>query len=106
MNATIDPQDIADAYDDDPIAASSEYGGEFRTDVEGFVGLEVVLSAVEHGVYERPPRHGVSYRGFCDPSGGHADSYTLAIAHSQGVARTARNVNSRSLAAPTTRNHA
>jgi hypothetical protein len=85
MNATIDPQDIADAYDDDPIAASSEYGGEFRTDVEGFVGLEVVLSAVEHGVYERPPRHGVSYRGFCDPSGGHADSYTLAIAQCRSM---------------------
>jgi len=82
MNETIDPADIAAAYDDDPAKAASEYGAEFRSDIESFVGLEVVLSAVEKGVYERPPRPGIVYRGFCDPSGGHNDSYTLAIAHS------------------------
>jgi hypothetical protein len=84
MNSTIDPEDIADAYDDDPVAASSEYGGEFRVDIESFVGLETVLAAVEKGIFERPPRNGVAYLGFADPSGGHSDSYTLAIAHSEG----------------------
>jgi hypothetical protein len=84
MNETLDPQDIANAYEDDPIAASSEYGAEFRSDIESFVSLETVLSAVDKGVYERPPRRGVAYNAFADPSGGHADSYTLGIAHAEG----------------------
>jgi hypothetical protein len=84
MNSTIDPADIAAAYEDDPVAAASEFGGEFRSDVESFVGLETVLAAVDKGVYEREPRHGVTYRAFADPSGGHQDSYTLAIGHSAG----------------------
>jgi hypothetical protein len=84
MNETIDPADIEAAYEDDPVAAASEYGGEFRSDVENFVALEVVLSSVERGIYERPPKPGVTYRGFCDPSGGHQDAFTLGIAHNSG----------------------
>jgi hypothetical protein len=84
MNQTIDPADIAAAYEVDPVAAASEFGGEFRSDVESFVSLETVLSAFDRGIYERPPRRGVTYRAFADPSGGHADSYTLGIAHSEG----------------------
>jgi hypothetical protein len=69
------------AYERDPAAAAAEYGGEFRTDLEAFVSLEVVNSCISRGVYERPYRAGQRYVGFVDPSGGSADSFTLAIAH-------------------------
>jgi hypothetical protein len=35
-------------------------------------------------VRERPPLPNISYRAFVDPSGGRADSMTLAIAHREG----------------------
>jgi len=60
--------------------ATAEYLAEFRTDVEGFVALEVVESCVgDHR--EMLPVAGVTYRAFVDPSGGSEDSMTLAVAH-------------------------
>jgi hypothetical protein len=35
------------------------------------------------GRHELPKISGASYSGFCDPSGGSSDSFTLAIAHSE-----------------------
>jgi hypothetical protein len=81
MNPAVDPDIIADAYVDDPIAAAAEYGAEFRSDIESYVTLEVVEALISHGVFERPPIGGVRYHAFCDPSGGGNDSMTLAIAH-------------------------
>jgi hypothetical protein len=69
------------AYERDPIAAAAEFGAEFRTDIESFVSLEVVQACIKRGVYERPYQSGMRYVGFVDPSGGSADSFTLAIAH-------------------------
>ncbi|HWO32019.1 MAG TPA: hypothetical protein VNO32_24750, partial [Candidatus Acidoferrum sp.] len=42
---------------------------------------EAVRACVSSGVYERPPQRDISYHGFVDPSGGSADSFTLAIGH-------------------------
>jgi hypothetical protein len=58
----------------------AEYLAAFRSDVEGFVTLEVVESCVG-GHREMLPAAGVTYRAFTDPSGGSEDSMTLAIAH-------------------------
>ena len=64
----------------DRTRATAEYLAEFRTDVEGFVALEVVESCVgDHR--EMMPAAGVTYRAFVDPSGGSEDAMTLAIAH-------------------------
>jgi hypothetical protein len=75
------PQRIVDrALEKDRTRATAEYLAEFRTDVEGFVALEVVESCVgDHR--EMLPAAGVTYRGFVDPSGGSEDAMTLAIAH-------------------------
>jgi hypothetical protein len=70
------------AYDEDPVAAAAEYGGEFRADVQAFVTPEAVDAATAHGRMELPPVSGERYFAFCDPSGGSKDSFTLAIAHS------------------------
>ena len=75
------PQRVIDrALEKDRARASAEYLAEFRTDIEGFVSLEVVEACVS-GYHELGPRSDVTYRGFIDPSGGSEDSMTLAIAH-------------------------
>jgi hypothetical protein len=69
----------------DPAAASAEYGGLFRSDLESFINRELVESAIDRGVLVRPPKGGLNYCGFVDASSGTGrDSYTLAIAHAEG----------------------
>ena len=81
MNLTVDPSIIAEPLEEDPAAASVEWLGEFRTDVESYASREVVEAGVSPGVRERAPLARSSYVGFVDPSGGASDSMTLAIAH-------------------------
>ena len=57
---------------------------EFRTDVESFLSLEALRACVNAGVRERPPQRQWRYVAFVDPSGGSADSMTLAVAHKEG----------------------
>ncbi|WP_205751509.1 hypothetical protein [Bradyrhizobium sp. 6(2017)] len=83
LNPTIDPQIIADALAEDPAAARAEWLAEFRDDIAAFVTQEAIDACVSPGVVERSRVHGVTYRAFCDPSGGASDSMTLAIGHSQ-----------------------
>ena len=54
---------------------------EFRDDIESYIKLDVVERCVAVGVSERPPRAGITYKAFIDPSGGANDSMTLGIAH-------------------------
>jgi hypothetical protein len=81
MNPTVPLSFIEEAYDADPAHAAAEYGAEFRTDVETFVAREVVDAAVVTGRHELPPIRGIHYVAFTDPSGGSADSMTLAVGH-------------------------
>jgi hypothetical protein len=83
MNATVSKLEIAKAYLRDRVAASAEYGAEFRDDISGFLTLELVESRVHRGVKELLPLSGIDYVGFCDPSGGASDSFTLGIAHAE-----------------------
>jgi hypothetical protein len=76
------PQSVVDrATERDAAAANAEYGAEFRTDIESLVSVEAVRACITPGVYERPPQRGLSYQGFVDPSGGSADSMSLAVGH-------------------------
>jgi hypothetical protein len=81
MNPLIDPAVIAEAYEDDPESAAAEYGAEFRDDIADFVPRAIIDACTVSGRIELPAEGGCRYRGFCDPSGGSADSMTLAIAH-------------------------
>ncbi len=84
FNSTLPQRVIDRAYERDPSAASAEYGGKFRTDVETLLSREVVEAAVDAGVVERAREPGIRYFGFVDPSGGSSDSMTLGIAHKEG----------------------
>ena len=81
MNPKLDPAVIEDAREADPLAAAAEFDAEFRSDIAAFIAREVVEAAVMTGRFEMPPMAAVSYVAFVDPSGGSADSMTLAIAH-------------------------
>lgn len=84
MNTTL-PQSVVDeAMAEDPQAARSEYGGEFRDDVADFISREVVENLVAAGCQERLPRRHVEYWAFADLSGGRMDDAALAIAHRDG----------------------
>jgi hypothetical protein len=79
MNPRIDPEIIAEAYEDDPEAAAAEFGAEWRNDIAAFVQREVVEACMMPGRYELPFITGSRYFAFVDPSGGTSDSMTLAI---------------------------
>lgn len=81
MNPRLSAVTVELAYISDPASARSEYGGEFRDDVQAFISIELVESRVIPGRVELPPKTGRQYVGFCDPSGGRGDSMCLAIAH-------------------------
>jgi hypothetical protein len=81
MNPALDPKFITEAYERDQVAAASEYGAEFRSDLESFVAPEAVAACVLERRIELGKMFGVHYVAFADPSGGSADSMTLAIAH-------------------------
>jgi hypothetical protein len=81
MNPTLDPDIVRQAFAEDPISASAEYGAQFRTDVEGYCSMEVLAACTRPSQLEIMPDSITRYSAFCDPSGGSADSMTLAIAH-------------------------
>ena len=81
MNPTVPQSVIDEAMERDPVSGAAEFGAQFRRDIEAFVLREAVAACVSSGVFERAPQRNISYVGFADPSGGSADSMTLAIGH-------------------------
>jgi hypothetical protein len=81
MNPTVQQQVIDAATEADPASAAAEWLAEFRTDVEALLTREAVEACVSWDVRERPPTERTRYFAFVDPSGGSADSMTLAIGH-------------------------
>jgi hypothetical protein len=78
------PQSVVDrALERDRAAASAEYLAQFRADIETFIAYEVVQACVGDHV-EMAPLSAHRYSAFVDPSGGSADSFTLAISHRDG----------------------
>jgi hypothetical protein len=84
FNPTIKQSVIDRAYEDDAAVAASEWGGQFRNDLESYVNPEIVDACTVRGVYRLDPIKGVSYIAHADPSGGEQDSFTLAIGHVDG----------------------
>lgn len=84
MNPSVPQRVLDDAYEKDPISAAAEYGAQFRTDVEALLTREAIEACVSPSVRERPYIPRLNYRAFIDPSGGSADSMTLAIGHREG----------------------
>jgi hypothetical protein len=84
FNPTIKQSIIERAYEDDPAVAASEWGGQFRNDLESYVSPEIVDACTVRGLHRLDPIKGVSYIAHVDPSGGSQDSFTCAIGHVEG----------------------
>jgi hypothetical protein len=84
LNPVLDTRDRDRAMIEDPAAARSEWGAEFRDDLVTFIDPAVVDRAVVAGRTELPPVSGVTYIGGVDPSGGSSDSMTFSVAHAEG----------------------
>jgi hypothetical protein len=81
LNPTVSQETVDAAFEEDPASAAAEWGGQFRSDIEAFLGREAVEAITSPGVIERGHISGQRYFAYTDPSGGSADSMTLAIAH-------------------------
>jgi hypothetical protein len=81
MNPTLPQRIVDEALAEDMQAAKSEYLGEFRDDVAGYITRKVIEGLVTTGCPERLPRPHTTYVAFADLSGGRADDAALAIAH-------------------------
>jgi hypothetical protein len=86
FNRTFDRATIERAYREDPIAAASEFGHEWRSDIAGLITPEALAAVTAKGVPERAPDPTVTYRGFVDFAGGSgSDSAAIAIAHTDQI---------------------
>ena len=84
LNPTIPQDEIDRAMKRDSASARSEFLAEWRDDVAAFINRAAVEACVDSSVLERQPHAYVRrYFAFVDPSGGSADSFTVAIAHGE-----------------------
>jgi Phage Terminase len=84
FNPNLTESDIAQALADDPEANRAEFEAEFRSDLAAFLDDELINAAVDHGrPLELPPRQGLRYLAFADPSGGRHDAFTVCIGHKE-----------------------
>lgn len=85
FNPTLDERLIAKATADDPESAIAEWGGQFRVDISAFLSDADIDACVDRDrPPELPPRAGVKYQAFVDPSGGRHDAFTIAIGSRDG----------------------
>jgi hypothetical protein len=83
FNPTVSDHVIQDAFDRDPAAARSEWGAEYRDDLESFVSVDAFTPCIMSGRGELPPSFDVSYTAALDQAGGSgADSFTWCVGHS------------------------
>ncbi len=81
MNPSLNQKAIAAAFARDPVSARSEFGGEFRDDLSGFLSQEILDACIVRGRGSLPRLARVNYKAFADMSGGRNDSACLAIGH-------------------------
>jgi hypothetical protein len=76
-------QEVVDAAErDDPEAARSEWFAEFRSDLSALLSDEVIDGSIDYSrPLELPPRRGVTYHVFADPSGGRHDGFGICVGH-------------------------
>ena len=83
MNPTLPVDYLERMRVDDPEAYRSEVLGEFRVGISQLCDPEQLERCVVAGRRELLPVDGLEYLAFCDPSGGRADEFAVAIGHRQ-----------------------
>src|SRR4029453_2235074 len=82
MNITVSDSLIERELERDPEGARAEWLGLFREDISACFPLEAIEACIVPGRTELlPSAHVGPYFGFVDPSGGRANSFTVAVPH-------------------------
>ena len=81
MNPSLPEKVISRAYERDPASAASEYGAQFRNDIDGFVTLDALQAVTRSSPLIAPYDRKHRYSAFIDATGGGRDEYTIAIGH-------------------------
>jgi Terminase large subunit, T4likevirus-type, N-terminal len=85
FNPLLSEDSINQALADDPEGSRAEWEATFRSDLSAFLDDTAIECAIDHSrPLELPPRHGVRYFAFADPSGGRHDAFTVCLGHQQG----------------------
>jgi hypothetical protein len=100
LNPTLDEETIARASADDPEAAASEWGGQFRSDISEYLPDALIDTAIVPGRTQLPVLNQWFYTAFVDMSGGVSDAAALAIAHQERGERAEYIVLDRLLVRP------
>jgi hypothetical protein len=83
MNPTLDEAFVQREIERDPEGATAEYLATFRTDVSAAFSPEALVACTIKRRDELPASSLIQYQAFVDPSGGKADSFTVAIGHKE-----------------------
>ncbi len=83
QNPSYDRDFVAQAYADDPEAASAEHGAQFRSGLSQLFDIELVQSLVRSSPLEIERRDGFKYHCYLDPSGGRSDRFGAAVSHAE-----------------------
>lgn len=83
MNPTLSQAEIDREFEEDPAAARSEFGGEWREDVAEFVPRSLIESLVIPHRKELMVKKRHGYRAGVDLSGGRTDSAALCVVHKE-----------------------
>ncbi len=82
MNPMISAATVEAAAEEDEVSARSEWGAEFRSDLEDYISREALEPLVMKGCRELGAVLRHRYVAFADPAGGSGtDSFCLAVAH-------------------------
>ena len=86
FNSTLDPAMIERARAEDPEASEAEWLGGFRSDIAAFLDDTTIERCTDYSrPLEIPPRAGLQYAAFIDPSGGRHDHFCICIGHKEGL---------------------
>lgn len=79
MNPTANKERIERDFQNDFARSLSEWNAEFRSDVSGLFDLQSIQDVTVAGRREIPPLPHINFYAHADPSGGKADSFSLAV---------------------------
>ena len=82
LNPNLSQATIDKAFEEDAVAAASEFGGQFRSPLSNYLERSIVQRCVEAGVTQRPAVPSAFHVAFVNVAGGSGqDSFTCAIGH-------------------------
>ena len=85
FNPLLDPGEVARAVAEDPVGATAEWEGTFRSDLSLYLDEATIERAIDRDRPMELPARESRYSAFVDVSGGRHDAFALVVGHKDGV---------------------